>query len=193
MKKQKFEMIKIKGIGISVDISALVKSETLYFNATEMARQFGKDLQSFMRMKDTREYISILEADPSALKTVAIRTTQRGRNPGTWMHQKMALRFARWLSVEVEYPDMTEAIMNARDDPRSHHFSNENDMLYMILFVMTTKEYCEHYEVKEVRDALSEIGWARLKKAQRLNMSMIETGMSYPDRKAKLAKMFKVT
>lgn len=102
----------------------------------------------------------------------------------TWKLERSALR--------LEYPGMTEAIMNAYDDPKPSDYARENNMIYRVLFGRTAKEFCEHHDVKEVRDALSEIEVARLKKAQRLNTSMIEMGMSYHDRKAKLTEMFRV-
>lgn len=68
-----------------------------WFNMTKAAKHFGKDLQSFIRMDDTCEYIDALKANP--VSGTEYLTAARGRNGGTWAHPKLAVFFARWLDV----------------------------------------------------------------------------------------------
>jgi len=71
-----------------------------YVNATEMAKPFKKRTSNFLRLDATKEYIEALKvrySDPSN----GIVTVLQGGNPelqGTWLHPKMALRFAQWLN-----------------------------------------------------------------------------------------------
>ncbi|MCB0854769.1 MAG: KilA-N domain-containing protein [Bacteroidetes bacterium] len=81
-------------------------------NATEMARPFkGKLVADFLRTKQTQEYISLLKSRYGNLhigqnspKREVLRVVKGGEPglQGTWMDEKLALKFAAWLSVEFE-------------------------------------------------------------------------------------------
>ena len=66
-----------------------------YFNMTEAAKQFGKDLQVFIRRDDTTEYMTALS---KTVSDTELTQSSRGRYGGTWGHPKLAVFFARWLS-----------------------------------------------------------------------------------------------
>lgn len=69
--------------------------ETRMVNATEMAKPFGKRVNDWFALTSTKEFMNVLETtrnNGSLVKTV------EGRNGGTWMHEDVALEFARWLS-----------------------------------------------------------------------------------------------
>lgn len=67
-------------------------------NATEMAKAFGKQAIDWLKTQSSKEYIAAY----SKLKNVGladlVRVTRGGNMPGTWMHEDIALEFARWLS-----------------------------------------------------------------------------------------------
>ncbi|WP_051617657.1 phage antirepressor KilAC domain-containing protein [Prevotella sp. HUN102] len=74
----------------------------LYVNATEMAKPFGKRTSDWLQNQTSKEFINALtevrksvSADFQAIRVV------KGGSPslqGTWMHEDVALEFARWLS-----------------------------------------------------------------------------------------------
>ncbi|WP_430317767.1 KilA-N domain-containing protein [Pseudomonas nitroreducens] len=68
-----------------------------WINATEAASRFGKLPNDWLRLPDTASY---LEAMANCGKIPQLVRTQRGRNGGTWLHPKLAISFARWLSPE---------------------------------------------------------------------------------------------
>lgn len=68
-----------------------------WINATEAAARFGKLPHEWMRLPETVAY---LEALAKYGKIPQLARTRRGRNGGTWLHPKLAVVFARWLSVE---------------------------------------------------------------------------------------------
>lgn len=69
-------------------------------NATEMAKPFGKEPASFLRNAQTQSFVTALQnRRPNA---PAVVTMNGGNKYGTWMHQKLALKFAAWLSPEFE-------------------------------------------------------------------------------------------
>ena len=69
-------------------------------NATEMLRGFpSKRMSDFTNSQNTHAFIAALERKTG----ISVLTVNHGgRNPGTWMHQKLALKFAAWLSPEFE-------------------------------------------------------------------------------------------
>lgn len=93
-------------------------------NATEMAKAFNKQINAFFRLKQTAEYVDILHksleisrGDDSRLAKIRSYNTEnlakyypelikvvRGGNlpQGTWLHERLALKFAAWLSPAFE-------------------------------------------------------------------------------------------
>lgn len=66
-------------------------------NATEMAKPFRKSATHWLRNRSTKdfikEYAALRNRNPSDLVNII-----NGDNGGTWMHEDIALEFARWLS-----------------------------------------------------------------------------------------------
>jgi hypothetical protein len=80
-------------------------------NATEMIKSFqDKRINNFLRSKQTKEYIAALEERYAnsriAPKRAVLRVIKGGDASeglqGTWMDEKLALKFAAWLSVDFE-------------------------------------------------------------------------------------------
>ena len=72
--------------------------ENVMANATEMAKPFGKQPIDWLKTNQSKDYIETF----SKLKIISladlVQVTKGGNNPGTWMHEDVALEFARWLS-----------------------------------------------------------------------------------------------
>jgi phage antirepressor YoqD-like protein len=71
---------------------------SLMVNATEMARPFGKQPIEWLRYKQCEEYLDALSKLRNHSLDNLVKITKGGNNPGTWMHEDVALEFARWLS-----------------------------------------------------------------------------------------------
>lgn len=68
-------------------------------NATEMAKPFGKLVGDWLRLKATTEFTEALSADMHIPISALIQVVKGGNNEqGTWLHEDVALEFARWLS-----------------------------------------------------------------------------------------------
>lgn len=68
-----------------------------WFNATQVAATFDKRIDHWLENKETQEYISILNTRNYGDLII----TKRGKyGGGTWMHPKLAIFFARWLSAD---------------------------------------------------------------------------------------------
>ena len=93
----------VKLIKADFDGHAMQFNDAGWFNATAAADKFGKRVQHWLDNKETKEYIEKLNSRLSGdLNTDAtgIISTKKGRNGGTWLHPKLAVAFARWLSVD---------------------------------------------------------------------------------------------
>lgn len=75
------------------------KGDNVMVNATEMAKPFGKLVGDWLRLKTTTEFADALSADMQIPISALIQVVKGGNNEqGTWMHEEIALEFARWLS-----------------------------------------------------------------------------------------------
>lgn len=74
------------------------KGEGVMVNATEMAKPFGKTPKDWLRTNPSKEFISTLSSVRHICPTELVVVNQGGSVQGTWMHEDVALEFARWLS-----------------------------------------------------------------------------------------------
>lgn len=72
-----------------------------YVNATQMCQANGKQIGHWMATEDYKRYVEALAASIGIpiVKLVVVKT---GRGGGTWVHPKLAIKLARWISVDFE-------------------------------------------------------------------------------------------
>lgn len=100
-------------------------------NATEMAKPFGKPVGNFLRLAETKRYIDVLQKRYSHLNIAQNREvlrvikggdTTEGQQ-GTWMDEKLALKFAAWLAPEFElwvYDRIFELLTTGKTEIKEH-------------------------------------------------------------------------
>lgn len=71
------------------------KGDSVMVNATEMAKPFGKNAGHWMRNQSTQEFINELAALRNCKGSDLV---QIENGIGCWMHEDVAMEFARWLS-----------------------------------------------------------------------------------------------
>lgn len=69
-----------------------------WFDATAAAARFGKRPVDWLRLPETKRYVEALAAARGISERTAL--VRAKRNSGTWMHPKLAVRFAQWLDVD---------------------------------------------------------------------------------------------
>jgi KilA-N domain len=134
-------------------------------NATEMAKPFNKLLKDFFRLQQTAEYIDVLhkslkmsrwENSPiGQIKSLStenlakiypelIRVVKGGNLPqGTWVHEKIALKFAAWLSPFFElwiYDRIHELLTTGRTEIPHHQSGGIIKSLRMIVDQLELQE-----------------------------------------------------
>jgi hypothetical protein len=74
-----------------------------WINATEVAKRFGKKPVDWLRLPASDRYIAALakalhiEAKVGLSHFGLVASERGGKTPGTWLHPKLAVPFARWL------------------------------------------------------------------------------------------------
>ena len=86
--KHNVKQFNYLGHTITFDIT-----DGMMINATEMSRAFGKRPAKWLELPSTKEYINTLEA-----VRLSDRLIITVNGVGTWMHEDVAIEFARWLS-----------------------------------------------------------------------------------------------
>lgn len=93
-------------------VIALVKSEydgkeisfteDGWFNATEVASQYGKRPVDWLKQVETETYINALCRKTEVTKNHFVKTKKGGdvTQQGTWLHPKLGVRFAQWLDID---------------------------------------------------------------------------------------------
>lgn len=75
------------------------KDGVVMVNATEMAKKFGKQPSDWTRQKSSKDFIEALcTARRIPRPTDLVQVKNGGNDFGTWMHEDVAIEFARWLS-----------------------------------------------------------------------------------------------
>ncbi|WP_019410433.1 KilA-N domain-containing protein [Pseudomonas psychrophila] len=98
-----------------------------WLHATEIAERFGRKPAHWLELHSTKEYIERLSermAESNIGESdITLVTTRRGNTStsGTWLHPKLAVKFARWLSVDFEIwcDEQVDALVRGELNSRS--------------------------------------------------------------------------
>ena len=96
-----------------------------WLHATEIAERFGKEPAQWLRLDSTKEYIERLsermEKSNVGKSHITLVSTRRGNTAtsGSWLHPKLAVKFARWLSVDFEIwcDEQIDALVRSESKP----------------------------------------------------------------------------
>lgn len=83
------------------DITFQLGNGDVMVNATEMAKPFGKRVAKWLELPSTKNFIKALSENRTLAENQFITSIKGGINPsarGNWLHEDLALEFARWLS-----------------------------------------------------------------------------------------------
>ena len=212
----KYQIIEIDRSEITVDVSLLQKNDSMFFNATEMARRFGKTPYEWLRKSEAKEYIdALLETENlrNGNYDSLVKTKRGGKYQGTWLHNDLAIVFARWLDVryavqmdqqikqmiqdehdrqrarltsKTGYLPLTNAIQAANPDAQWYDYANEAKMLCKIVTGLSPKQLCKAREVDNAQDGLCAAEVLLMSKLRKRDEVYIEDGLRYTERKTRL-------
>lgn len=79
---------------------SFMSGESTMINATQMAKPFGKRPNDYLVLPSTNHLINAITRKSGIAENQLVITERGGLNPGTWLHEDIALDFAQWLSVD---------------------------------------------------------------------------------------------
>ena len=74
----------------------VIFDDDVYIHATSIASSFNKRPETWLKTQSTQDYISALNSVLPDKELVIVNNG--GLTPGTWIHPKLAVAFARWLN-----------------------------------------------------------------------------------------------
>lgn len=96
------------------------------------------------------------------------------------------------LTARAEFPAFTDAVMNAHEEPKFYHFSNEADMINKIVLGMSAKKYRELHGLEKgvsIRPYLSDAEAEAVLALQRADIGLLEVIPEFDRRREVLTKV----
>ena len=93
VKQETFHDYNYNGNNIS-----FLSGKNVMVNAVQMAKPFGKRAVDWLQNQNTKEFLDELSKVRKSTLADLVTVTKGGNKSGTWMHEDVALEFARWLS-----------------------------------------------------------------------------------------------
>jgi hypothetical protein len=86
---------------LTIDFS-FFNDKNIYINASETAKLFGKVPKDWLRTKETQSYIEAVGrwANMPIGDLIVVLKGGKPQEQGTWIHRKLIIAFARWLSPD---------------------------------------------------------------------------------------------
>lgn len=192
----------MRSLSLTFNNSPIHINHDAWFNATDMANAFGKKPAEWIRLPETQEYIALLcEAQKVGLSHL-LRTT-KGRNGATWIHRKLAIRFAQWLDTRfaIWCDERIEEMLSGswqqeRDDSKAYYRMMTDTLQYSRL--EQGKETKAHHYINEAklinyaltgaydgidRDNADKRMLSGIKRLESLNSALILMGKTRDERK----------
>ena len=201
------DIVNVEYHGITVTFTVTF-TENAWFNATEVAKRFGKNPHEWLRLPANIEYLNALGRKYG---NIPYFKTRRGQNGGTWLHPKLGVTFARWLDIDfaVWCDDLIYQILTCNhphyDWKKLRHEATASYKVMGEILQLTRQQLgktsAPHHFINEARminrvltgelgkvdrDELSSGDLDLLAKLENRNAVLIGCGSSYDDRKKEL-------
>ena len=159
------ELIVKEYLGNGIEFK--VVNGAVYANATSMARIFDKEVRRWTALESTKRYIKALTEKTATDMTIV----NQGGNPneqGTWIHEKLVVKFAEWLDIEFEIWCDEQIATLIREGEVTLKPKSEEEMILELfpstdsnLVMLTANTIRENkqlkVELKEERDFISHV------------------------------------
>ena len=98
-----------------------------------------------------------------------------------------------YILARDDSPIFTQAILEAHDEPKSYHYSNEYDMINRIVLGCTAKQFKQAHglgNVPSIKPFLSHEQQKAIKKLQAVDTGLLYKGVDFQERKSVLSDLF---
>lgn len=97
-------------------------------------------------------------------------------------------------NAKLEFPEFTNAIMNAHEEPKNYHFSNEINMINKIVLGLNAKQYKEQNNidksVNSIRPYLTQEQIKAIETLQKFDIGLVAMEPDYQKRKEMLGNYY---
>lgn len=97
-------------------------------------------------------------------------------------------------TAKLEFPEFTDAIMNAHEEPKNYHFSNEINMINKIVLGQNAKQFKEERgldkSVNSIRPYLTQKQIKEIEALQKFDIGLVTMEPDYQKRKELLTNYF---
>lgn len=188
-------------------------SEEGWFNATAVSEKYGKRPNDWLVLPSTQEYLTALERRYGKILYVKTSRARADRGGGTWLHPKLAVRFAQWLDIDfaIWCDEQIDALLRGKhpiyDWKRARHEASSSYRVMSAVLQMQRqvqgKPTEPHHYVNEARlvnraltgefksldrEALSFAELDLLAKLEERNTVLLGCGLSKEERKLALER-----
>lgn len=152
-------------------------SEDGWFNATAAAEKFGKRPIDWVRLDETQNYLKAL-ADGLGISEPKSLIRAR-RNSGTWLHPKLAVRFAQWLDVsfavwcDLQIDSLLRGTHPVHDLKRLRHECSSSYRVMSAVMQMQRQLQGKPTEAHHYSNEARLINWALKGEFQKINRELL--------------------
>lgn len=119
MKENQIQVFQYNGSPVTFN-----NGDNVMVNATEMAKPFGKRPADWLKTQTTKEFLDALNGVKKIVPSDLVQVVN-GDNGGTWMHEDVAMEFARWLSPKFAiWCNTGRAVCRRQPSPEDQHNNN---------------------------------------------------------------------
>lgn len=172
-----------------------------YFNATHLINTWNDDnpkkkkiLGNFQSLKETKDFVEYLKKEGIKKPFMSIRGN--GKKSGTWMHPKLYIDFAMWVSLEfkskvIDY--VLDGLITSRHDAGDYHKEMASTIMRKYidvynkkppatLFIEESKMIKKVSGIKVDRNEMTEKELSRITVLQKVNSNLITKGVGRDSR-----------
>lgn len=167
----------VQNIIISLPKSEERNSNTNQYFTSSTYKDRGKKYPEYLM---TRDGFTLLAMGFTGKKAMTFKIAYINR------FNEMEAFIRNLYEAKVDFPELTQAIMESHEEPKHYHFSNELDMINRIVLGMSTKQFKEVNnlgKVSSIRAHLMPGQIENIKVLQRIDIGLIVAVPDFQERK----------
>lgn len=163
---------------------------------SEEFRQLNFEESSYKNNQNKKQPMFLLTKNGFAIVTMGFtgKNAMKFKEAYIRKFEEMEQFIQSLQTAKLEFPEFTNAIMNAHEEPKHYHFSNEINMINKIVLGVTAKEFKEQNgidkSVNSIRPYLNEEQIRSIEALQRFDIGLITMIDDYQERKAMLTNYY---
>lgn len=171
-----------------------IKNNLLNFEESNLDQYFIPGFYKNLQNKRQPEYLltrngfTLLAMGYSGKKAMQFKITYINR------FNQMEEFIRNLMEAKADFPEFTDAVMAAHEEPKHYHFSNELDMINRIVTGMSARQYREQNGIKagkSIRPYLSSAQLYAVKALQRIDIGLLISIPDFQQRKELLEQQYK--